>query len=134
MSDNLDRLPNDPGPLKVFRFNADGPDHAIKETDDLIAKYEAMIDEINTGAPIDGHPLIDRILAITHNQEELMGIGKGLVKVAQLIPVLDELKIRKQAIELAKKDPNFLPWAFGDFSQDVDKLEDDFKNLVKEAN
>jgi hypothetical protein len=74
--------------------------------------------------------LIDRITQITQDPAELRGLAKGLERVADdIIGPLTQLRERVQILDLAEKDPRWFSWAFGDFSDEVDKALKDFEDL-----
>jgi hypothetical protein len=133
MNGSLDKPPSENGPLERFVFSTASTGHARTETEGLINKYEAKIDELNREYLVGGMPLIDRILMVSRDKDELKGLATGLAKVAGFVAALDELLIRKQVLDLATKDPNFFGWAFGDFSDDSDKLVEELTSYLEQG-
>lgn len=114
------------GPITSFQFNSTSAAFAKKELELQIEALQIRIDNIISRFTIDGNPVIGIILNLTHNKEELLGLSKGLGRVAELIGPLDELMKRKEVIDLAEKDPSWLAWAFGNFDTQIDEAIDKF--------
>lgn len=108
------------GPIKSFRFNSASASFAKKEVDLQLEALEIRIDNIIKKFTIDGNPILGIILQMTHNQEELKGLSKGLGRLSELIGPYEELQKRKEIIDIAEKDPSWLAWAFGDFDSEID--------------
>lgn len=134
MANHPDLPPVEVGPLERFTFSTSSSEHALRETEGLINKYEAKIDDINREYTVNGMTLIDRILMVSRDRDELKGLATGLAKVAGLVAALDELVLRKQVLDLAIKDPNFFGWAFGDFSADSDRLIEELTDYLEQGN
>jgi hypothetical protein len=126
LTNQIPNSSNNKGPITSFKFNTNSASFARKEIDLQIEALEIRIDNIIKKFTVDGNPIIAALLTLTHNQEELLGLSKGLGRVADLIGPLDELLKRKEVIELAEKDPTWLAWAFGDFDNQVDEAIDKF--------
>jgi len=114
------------GPITSFQFNSNSAAFAKKELELQIEALQIRIDNIVSRFTIDGNQVIAIVLNLTHNKEELLGLSKGLGRVAELIGPLDELMKRKEVIDLAEKDPSWLAWAFGNFDTQVDEAIDKF--------
>lgn len=118
-------------PIDRFMFSTSSVAHALQETEGLIRQYEEKLDGINREYTVAGYSIIDRILTLTRNKDELKGLATGLAKTAGLVAVLDELIIRKQTLELSTKDPAFFGWAFGDFTDESDRLVEELQVLLE---
>lgn len=116
-------------PIDTFRFNASSASFAKKEIDLQIEALETRIDNIVNKFTLDGNPIIVPIMHISHNKEELIGLSKGLSRVAELLEPLDVLRKRKEILDLAESDPSWLAWAFGDFDEEIDEALNKFLNL-----
>jgi hypothetical protein len=114
-----ERLPNTP--INSFKFNSSSASFAKAEVELQIEALETRIDNIVKKFTVEGNPVLGLILQLTHNKEELAGLSKGLGRLADIIGPYDELQQRKQLLEIAEKDPNWLAWAFGDFDQEIDE-------------
>jgi hypothetical protein len=114
------------GPITSFQFNSNSAGFAKKELELQIEALQIRIENIVSRFTIDNNPVIAVLLNLTHNKEELLGLSKGLGRVAELIGPLDELIKRKEVIDLAEKDPSWLAWAFGNFDTQVDEAIDKF--------
>lgn len=114
------------GPITSFKFDSNSAAFAKKELELQIEALQIRIDNIISRFTVDGNPVIAVLLNLTHNKEELLGLSKGLGRVAELIGPLDELVKRKEVIDLAEKDPSWLAWAFGNFDNQVDEAIDKF--------
>ena len=118
-------------PLKAiesFRFNPASANFAKKEIDLQIEALELRIDNIVNKFTLDGNPIIAPIIHISHNKDELIGLSKGLSRVAELLEPLDVLRKRKEILDLAESDPSWLAWAFGDFGEEIDEALEIFLN------
>lgn len=133
MKQHPDTCPVDVTPIERFVFTTNSTDHALRETERLINEYESRIDEINKKYIVGGMPLIDRILMVSRDKDELKGLATGLAKIAGLVAALDELMVRKQVLDLAVKDPNFFGWAFGDFTDDSDRLIKELTDYLEQG-
>lgn len=120
-------LPNTP--INSFRFNASSASFAKAEIELQIEALEVRIETIVKKFTVEGNPILGLILQLTHNQEELVGLSKGLGRLAELIGPYDELQQRKQLLDIAEKDPNWLAWAFGDFNQEIDDALNKFLSI-----
>lgn len=116
-------------PIQSFRFNTSSASFAKQEIDLQIEALELRIDNIVNKFTLDGNPIIAPIVQISHNKEELIGLSKGLSRVAELLEPLDLLRKRKEILDLAESDPGWLAWAFGDFDQEVDEAISELLNV-----
>ncbi len=118
-----EQIPDGLQPLTTFRFDAGAAKFATDDMelqiDALETRIERVVDKCKIGD--QGFPVIGAILNLTHNQEELELLARGLLKVAKLVGPLDDLKKRQQVLELARENPTWFAWAFGDFNQSVDE-------------
>jgi len=64
--------------------------------------------------------VLGHIIGISHDPQELAVLGKALIKVAEIIPMLDNLQKRKTIIDVANENPEWLAATFGDFTEDVE--------------
>jgi len=112
-------LPN--SPINSFRFNSSSASFARAEVELQLEALEIRIENIVKKFTIEGNPILGLILQLTHDQEELAGLAKGLGRLADLIGPYDELQQRKQLLDIAEKDPNWLAWAFGDFDEEINE-------------
>lgn len=114
-----ERLPNTP--IDSFKFSSSSASFAKAEIELQLEALEIRIDNIVKKFTVEGNPVLGLILQLTHNKEELAGLSKGLGRLADLIGPYDELQQRKQLLDIAEKDPNWLAWAFGDFDHEIDE-------------
>lgn len=111
-----------------FRFNPTQSSETLKDIEQEITSLENRIkrlanrEELN----IQGIPVLQQIVALTQDQDQLRYLGKALVRVAGLMPQLEELKKQKMVLEVAKDNPHWLMATFGDFEDefDIDVLAD----------
>lgn len=115
-------------PIDKFIFSVAAGEQQGKDLELKINALEDRIDNIVKRVEVGGAPLLNSILMISHDQKELETLGKALLRVAELMPQLDELKKRKSILELAVSDPGWLAATFGDFDQEIEALViDDLK-------
>ena len=109
-------------PVKRFKIDLD---HALTAEGDINLQIEALemrIQRFIDKCQVRGAPIINHILNLTHDEEELARLGAGLQRVAGLVKTLDTLQDKKRVLEVAKQEPEWMAWAIGDFSDDVDNF------------
>jgi len=109
-------------PLDHFTFSLDAGRHAEEDLDLQITALKNRIGNIVQRVEINGMPILQSILGLTHDEKELETLGKALLRVAPLMPQLDEKESRKRLIELAIKEPQWVAATFADFSKDVEDI------------
>lgn len=103
-----------------FRFTARNIPAAEKELELRINALDARIEKIVHKVSVGGGPILHPILNASRSRTELELLGKALLRVAPLVEELDDLRKRLGVLELAKSDPKWLAWAFGDFGEELD--------------
>jgi len=78
---------------------------------------------------INGFPVIKQILMLDPTASDLKKLSKALERLADLIPISNDLESKKTFINVAKDNPNWLAVAFGDFSKEIDN---DISTLFEE--
>lgn len=114
----------DEAKLTNFLFSLKRLPEAEKDLDLQMQALEARIDKLVKGVEVNHVPILAHLLQLSHDKEELEKLGKALLRVAPLVEQHDDLAKRKSVFELATKEPNWLAWAFGDFSDEVDTFTD----------
>lgn len=118
-------------PTTRFMFNVD---MAANSEQDLTWRIEALEERVSRivqrteiSSPMGGGrvPILMFILSQTHDAEELRVLARALERVGPLLQELDELRSRKNLIEFAKANPNWVAGVFGEFSE-VDNDAEDF--------
>lgn len=116
--------PKEVKPVETFVFSTAAISHSKEDTNLQIEALETRINKLvdKYGLTVNGHPfpVIEHILKISHDETELVGVGRALERVASLIGQLDELHDQRRAIELAEEKPEWFAWAFADLSSDVE--------------
>lgn len=118
---------NEETPVTKFVFTTDRIEEAAKDLDLQIDAYVQRIDKLVKSVEVNHYNVIGPILNLTHDQELLIKLGETIKRIAPLIAKHDELEARKAVFDLAKRDPNWLQWAFGDFSQEIREFVDRFE-------
>jgi hypothetical protein len=67
-------------------------------------------------------------LQTSHDRSELKKFAKAVDRIADLIEAVDQLESKLKIIETAQKDPQWFAFAFGDFSQEIEKDINDIFN------
>jgi hypothetical protein len=111
----LDTLP--------FRFN---PKNSKKSLEDIKNQVEAIESRISQLArreelQIQGIPVLQHLISLSQNKDELRFLGKALLRVAELMPELEDLKKQQLVLEVAEDNPRWLMATFGDFSEEIDE-------------
>lgn len=112
----------DHGPLDSFVFSLKAGKSAERDLNLRIQALEERIDRITKRVEINGIPLLHHILGLTHDQDDLELLGKAILRVAELMPELDELKKRKAIVDLTMSDPNWVAATFADFTAEVENM------------
>jgi hypothetical protein len=86
------------------------------------------IDKIASNVLVGDMPLIRFVLQTSHDRSELKKFAKAVDRVADLIEAVDQLESKLKIIETAQKDPQWFAFAFGDFSQEIEKDINDIFN------
>lgn len=119
--------------LSRFTFNLESLEHTAEDLDLQLEAWDTKISRLIEKYQITcgGHqfPVIAKILELTHDEEELVGVAKALERVAHHIQVLDRLEKQKAVIEYAQQDSDWFAWAFGDFNDDIEDIEAELKAL-----
>lgn len=105
-----------------FKFSFGRIKESERDLNLQISALEKFLDNVVQGLEIHGHPVVSYILQLTHEEDDLVRLGKALTKIAPRVQQLDNLKKRKDLFDLAVKDPNWLVWAFGDFEEELEQL------------
>lgn len=108
---------HDPG---NFWFTLARVTEADKDLDLQISALESRMDKLVKATELNGIPILGHILGLSHDREELQRLAKAIDRVAPLIERHDKLKAHKAVLETAKNEPNFMAWAFGEFTQELD--------------
>ena len=103
-----------------FVFSFERALEAKKDINLRIDALESRLDNIARKVTINDHPVIPMILSVSHDEEELTNLGNAILRIAQIIQPLDELRAQKSMIDLAEKNPNTFVGMFGDFSTELD--------------
>src|SRR4051812_8331971 len=106
--------------LEGFRFSFDRIKEAEHDLDLQISALEAHIDKYVRKIELDGHPIVAYILQLTHKEEDLTKLSEALKRIAPYVSKLDDLNRRKNVFDLATKDPSWMAWAFGDFTNELE--------------
>lgn len=105
----------------------------VKEAEkDLNLRIEAAEEAINkitdictikTEASPTPWPIIKSILQFSTDEEELIQLGKGLIKVAPIIKELEDLRKKNNFVKLASDQQSWIMSHFGDFTNDFNGFE-----------
>lgn len=128
-----EKRPVDSKPLQKFTFNAAAIEHSASDIELQYEAWETKISRLIDKYQItcNGHqfPIIEKILELTHDEEELVGVGRALERVAHHIQELDELKKKRDVIQYAQTNSDWMAWAFGDFDVEIMDLEAELNAL-----
>lgn len=111
-----DSLVGDISPIERFMFSTSEIDRSKTEVELELEAYRTRIDRITQACMLEGHPIIQWILNVSHDRTQLEQLSKGLNKVAELIERLDLLESRLEVLDAAANDPEWFAWAFADTS------------------
>ena len=103
-----------------FVFSFERALEAKKDISLRIDALESRIDNIVRKINLNDHPVLPMILSVSHDQDELTNLGNAILRIAEIIQPLDELRAQKSMIELAEKNPSTFVGMFGDFSIELD--------------
>lgn len=118
-----ERIPDAAGKIDKFTFTLRNVDSAENDLDLQAEAYESRISKIVDHATINDIKIVGSILGLTHDEDELLMLGKALMRVAPLIKAFDEINQKRELLKLAKNNPSWVAWAFGDFEADLNELD-----------
>jgi hypothetical protein len=104
-----------------FPFSAKASLGVQSELQTQLQSLNERIDKIASNVIVGDMPLIKFVLQTSHDKNELKKFAKAVDRVADLIEGVDQLESKLKIIETAQKDPAWFAFAFGDFSQEIDK-------------
>ena len=104
-----------------FPFSVKASLGVQSELQDQLQTLNDRIEKIASTVLVGDMPLIRFVLQTSHDKSELKKFAKAVDRVADLIEAVDQLEGRLKIIETAQKDPQWFAFAFGDFSQEIDK-------------
>jgi len=127
-------IPPDLTPIDKFTFSIDAAKGAKTDLDLRLEaareRLSKIVDRFSVELQGQTVPVINKILTLTHDPEELMGLSTGLARVASFIKELDELEDKQKILEVIEKDPSWFTWAFGDFTSEVEDVDEALKELT----
>lgn len=106
-------------PLTRFSFNTKRALETEKDVQLQINALETRIDRLINKVRVNDLPMLGYIFSQSTDAEELLTLAKALERSAKLLPKLNELKSRARVLELARTDPTWLYWAFGETADEV---------------
>lgn len=106
--------------IQNFTFSLRNVDYAENDLELQAQAFEDRISKIVEHATVNDIRIVGSILGLTHNANELTMIGRALERVAPLIETLDEIRQKQALLALAKANPSWVAWAFGDFEREID--------------
>lgn len=128
MSNYPEKIPESFSDYENFQFSlkaSSGLRDELKSQLDIITE---RIDKIVNTITVNDMPLIKFVLQSSHEKSELKKFAKAVDRVADLIEVHDQIQSKLSIIEAAQQDPKWFAFAFGDFTQEIDKDIQDIFN------
>lgn len=120
MSEHPESIP-EPVSYDRFPFSAKASLGVQSELQSQLQTLNERIDKIASNVLVGDMPLIRFVLQTSHDKNELKKFAKAVDRVADLIEAVDQLESKLKIIDVAQKDPAWFAFAFGDFSQEIDK-------------
>lgn len=123
--------------LDEFKFSFNQVHDTKQDLNNRVDALEKRIVDIDDRVKIgDQYRVVNQLLAsfrsINATPEDIVLIGKALQRVGELLPELEELKKRRDVIELSLEDKNWFVATFADLTNEFpDELsqEMDIDNL-----
>lgn len=110
--------------INTFMFSVERACEARKDVDLRIDALESRLDNIIRAVTLGDVPVITLILQASHDPQELEALGNAVVRVSKIIEPLDKLKGHKALIDFVEKDTTAFVGMFGDFTNELDALDD----------
>jgi len=111
-------LPADITPFEddAFTFRTSAGKEALRDIQAEISKVESQLERYTKHEDliINGIPILQHLVSLTHDEKQLRILGKALVRVSKIMPHLDELEKRKAVIEMATENPKWLIATFAE--------------------
>lgn len=120
MSEHPEAIPNSAS-YDRFPFSAKAGLGVQSELQDQLRTLNERIEKIASNVVVGDVPLVRFVLQTSHDKSELKKFAKAIDRVADLIEAVDQIEGKLNIIEAAQKDPQWFAFAFGDFSQEIDK-------------
>lgn len=120
MSEYPEIIPN-PVSYDKFPFSAKASLSVQSELRSQLQTLNDRIEKIASSVTLDDMPLVKFVLQTSHDKAQLKKFAKAVDRVADLIEAVDQLESKLKIIDVAQKDPEWFAFAFGDFSQEIDK-------------
>lgn len=121
--------PTDLSPFRsAVKFNFDTKSDSghllqfMKEYKDLADRVDRLINE----PTLNGHPVVKYVMQMVDPTEtdwnELLRVGKALERLAGLLQDYYVLAEKVNALNFIRENPQFVAWAFGNYTDDIEKL------------
>ncbi|MFZ4104860.1 hypothetical protein [Flavobacterium sp.] len=127
MSEHPEIIPNF-SPYDKFPFSAKASLKVKSDLETQLQNLNERIEKISSSVNVGDVPLVRFVLQTSHDKIELKKFAKAVDRVADLIDIVDQLESKLKIIETAQKDPSWFAFAFGDFSEEIDKDIDNIFN------
>ena len=105
-----------------FKFSLDRASEAERDIQLQCQAAELRLEKIIRKIQLADHPVIAMLLSVSRDPDELRKVGEALIRVADIIGPLDELRSQISMITYAKEHPDKLKFMFGNFEDDVESL------------
>lgn len=110
--------------VQKFLFDAGLGEAAQRDMELRVSALEERMNHIIQRATVKDVPVIQSILNLSTDPDEIELLGKCLVRVAEILPELQELKKRHDVVATVREQPGWLAATFADFTSDVDEFID----------
>lgn len=90
-----------------------------KELDNILERINKIID--SEKFYISGVPVLRSIYHLSPTKSDLKKLAKACDRLADILSVLNDLQSKMTVIKMAKDNPNWLTFAFGDFQEEIDR-------------
>lgn len=115
--ENISKIEN----YDKFPFSVKASLEVQSELKSQLFNINERIEKIVSNVLLGDMPMIRFVLQTSHDKTELKKLAKAIDRVADLIENADQLESKLKIIEVAQEDPKWFAFAFGDFSQEIDK-------------
>lgn len=111
-----------------FQFSVKASVDVKADLQEQLETLQGRIEKIIQNVLVGDVPIIRFVLNAGHDKLELKKLAKGIDRIADLIELHDQIETKLHIIKAAEKDPEWFAFAFGDFTQEIDKDINDIFN------
>lgn len=121
----------EPKNMETFMFSLKTGQNSRKDLEMRVSALKDRLDKLDEKATITNEhgmsiSVVWMIIHMSDSPEEILRLGKALVRAAEIIPEHKALSQKLSAVQILSDDPEWFAATFGDFENEVDKFTENF--------